>query len=157
MKNQDQVILREIQKNTHMGLEAIDALMPRVRDEHFARELAKESMMYGNYYEKATNELLKEEINYKTNSKPGINVIKNNPCQDSKGNNMICGTISNSTSKPIKNVVIKIELFDKDKNFVAFTEAKIYQLDAKTNFDFQAPIFYSTVASYKIIKVSSSS
>ena len=61
MKNQDQVILREIQKNTHMGLEAIDALMPRVRDEHFARELAKESMMYGNYYEKATNELLKEE------------------------------------------------------------------------------------------------
>ena len=61
MKNQDQVILREIQKNTHMGLEAIDALMPRVRDEHFARELANESMMYGNYYEKATNELLKEE------------------------------------------------------------------------------------------------
>lgn len=61
MKNQDQVILREIQKNSHMGLEAIDALMPRVRDEFFAKELAKEFMMYGNYYEKATNELLKEK------------------------------------------------------------------------------------------------
>ena len=61
MKNQDQVILREIQKNTHMGLEAIDALMPRVKDESFAKEIAKQSMMYGEYYEKATNELLQED------------------------------------------------------------------------------------------------
>ena len=61
MKNQDQVILREIQKNTHMGLEAIDALMPRVKDESFAKEIARQSMAYGEYYEKATNELLKEE------------------------------------------------------------------------------------------------
>ncbi len=61
MKNQDQVVLREIQKNTHMGMEAIDALMPRIKNEDFARELAKQSMMYGEYYEKATNELLKED------------------------------------------------------------------------------------------------
>lgn len=61
MKNQDQVILREIQKNTHMGLIAIDALMPRVKNEEFAKELAQESMMYGEYYEKATNELLKAD------------------------------------------------------------------------------------------------
>lgn len=61
MKNQDQVILREIQKNAHMGMEAIDALMPRVKEESFARELAKQSMMYGDYYEKATNQLLNEE------------------------------------------------------------------------------------------------
>ena len=47
MRNQDQVILREIQKNTHMGMEAIDALMPRITEESFARELAKQSMMYG--------------------------------------------------------------------------------------------------------------
>ncbi len=61
MKNQDQVILREIQKNTHMGLEAIDALMPRVKDESFAKEIARQSMLYGEYYEKATNELLHED------------------------------------------------------------------------------------------------
>lgn len=61
MKNQDQVILHEIQKNTHMGMETIDALMPRIRDEDFAKELAKHSMMYGAFYEKATNELLKED------------------------------------------------------------------------------------------------
>lgn len=61
MRNQDQVILREIQKNTHMGMEAIDALMPRITEESFARELAKQSMMYGEYYENATNKLAKEE------------------------------------------------------------------------------------------------
>ena len=47
MKNQDQVILREIQKNAHMGLEAIDALMPRVKKEEFARELAEQSVCTG--------------------------------------------------------------------------------------------------------------
>ncbi len=61
MKNQDQVILREIQKGAHMGMESIDALMPRIKKEEFAKELAKESVDYGSYYEKATNMLLKED------------------------------------------------------------------------------------------------
>ena len=57
MKNQDQAILHEIQKNTHMGLEAIDAMMPRVKDEVFAKELAGQSVKYGEYYEKASDRL----------------------------------------------------------------------------------------------------
>ena len=61
MNNQDQVLLREIQKNAHMGMEAIDALMPRVKKETFAEELAKQSMAYGEYYEKATNSLIDAE------------------------------------------------------------------------------------------------
>ena len=61
MNNQDQVVLREIQKNAHMGMEAIDALMPRVKKETFAEELAKQSMAYGEYYEKATNSLIDAE------------------------------------------------------------------------------------------------
>lgn len=60
MKNQDQVILREVQKNTHMGMEAIDALMPRIKEKAFANELAKQAMQYGDYYEQATNILHKE-------------------------------------------------------------------------------------------------
>lgn len=59
MKNQEQVVLREIQKNTHMGLEAIEALFSRVKQENFAKELAKEAMLYGDYYERATEELQK--------------------------------------------------------------------------------------------------
>lgn len=61
MRNQEQVVLREIQKNTHMGLEAIDALMSHVKNEKFAKELANESVMYGTFYDKATDELAKAE------------------------------------------------------------------------------------------------
>lgn len=90
----------------------------------------------------------------KTKSKEGINILRDNSCVDKNGNNMVCGTIINSTNKPAKNIVIKIELYDKDKKFVAFSEAKIYKLEANSQFDFQAPIFYDTVSDYKIIKIS---
>ena len=88
-------------------------------------------------------------------SKQGISISRHNPCVDSKGNNMVCGTIINNTQKPAKNITIKIELYDKDENFVAFSESRIYQLKAQEEFDFQAPIFYNTVTDYKIIKISS--
>ena len=100
-------------------------------------------------------ETIEEEMNRKIFSKKGISIIKHNPCVDSKGNNTICGTIVNSTTSPAKNITIKIELYDGNKNFIAFTEAKIYHLEAKTKFDFQAPVFYDTAVDYKIIKISS--
>lgn len=61
MKNQTQIILREIQKNAYMELEAVDALMPSVRDTDFARELLAETKIYGAYYEKATEKLMQAE------------------------------------------------------------------------------------------------
>jgi len=60
MKNQDQVILHEIQKNTHKGLETIDALMPRVKKGELAKELARQFVLYGEYYERATDSLTEE-------------------------------------------------------------------------------------------------
>lgn len=60
MKNQDQVILHEIQKNTHKGLETIDALMPRVKKGELAKELARQFVLYGEYYERATDRLTEE-------------------------------------------------------------------------------------------------
>ena len=91
----------------------------------------------------------------KTKEEGGIKILRDNACIDIKGHNMICGTIENTMNKPAKNVIIKIELFDENKNFIAFTEAKIYNLEANTKFDFQAPIFYKTASDYKIIKISS--
>lgn len=58
MKNQTQIILREIQKNAYTEMEAVDVLMPRVKEAGFARELLAESRVYGAYYEKASEELL---------------------------------------------------------------------------------------------------
>lgn len=87
--------------------------------------------------------------------KSGINVIKDNPCQNLKKDLMICGSVVNTTDSPAKNIVVKIELFDKDKNFINFAYGKIYYLNPKSSAEFQAPIYYDTAVNYKIIKISS--
>jgi len=93
----------------------------------------------------------KQEYKYKTKS--GLNIIEDDICYGLNDVRMICGTIVNTTSKPAKNIVIKFHLFDKDKNFVAFSEAKIYSLTPKAQYEFQAPIYYNTVNSYKFFKI----
>ncbi len=57
MKKEDQVILREIQKGANTGMLAIDAIMTNVKDKNMLRELSKQSMMYGDFYERATDQL----------------------------------------------------------------------------------------------------
>lgn len=61
MKNQTQVILREIRKNTYMEIEAVDALMMRVKDVRLAEELFRQSKIYAVYYEKACRQLMQAE------------------------------------------------------------------------------------------------
>ena len=66
MKKQDEVILREIQKGANTGLLAIDAIMTNVKDKDMLRELSKQSMMYSNFYDRATGQLEKvNERSYK--------------------------------------------------------------------------------------------
>lgn len=86
-------------------------------------------------------------------AKEGIKIIKDNMCQDLSGNLMICGIVENTTDYPARNVEIKIELFDKNKNFINFTRGKIYSLKANSKQEFMAPIYYQTVDSYRIVKV----
>lgn len=86
-------------------------------------------------------------------TKSGIKVVKDNMCQDLKGNLMICGVVKNTTNYPAKNIEIKIELFDGNKNFINFTRGKIYSLKANSKQEFMAPIYYQTVDSYRIVKV----
>ena len=86
-------------------------------------------------------------------TKSGIKVVKDNMCQDLKGNLMICGVVENTTNYPAKNIEIKIELFDGNKNFINFTRGKIYSLKANSKQEFMAPIYYQTVDSYRIVKV----
>lgn len=71
MKKQDEVILREIQKGANTGLLAIDAIMTNVKDKNMLRELSKQSMMYSDFYERATGRLESDkERSYKnTDSK----------------------------------------------------------------------------------------
>lgn len=61
MKKQDKEILREVQKNANTGLLAIDAIMTNVSNKDMLRELSKQSTMYGDFYDRATNQL--EKVN----------------------------------------------------------------------------------------------
>lgn len=57
MKKQDKEILREIQKGANTGMLAIDAIMTNVKDKNMLRELSKQSMMYSDFYDRATGQL----------------------------------------------------------------------------------------------------
>lgn len=90
---------------------------------------------------------------FKFTTKAGLNILEDDFCTDVRDMKMICGTIVNISNKPAKNIVIKFHLLDKDKKFVAFTEAKIYKLDGMEEWNFKAPIYYKTVESYKVFKI----
>ena len=64
MKKQDEKILREIQKNANTGLLAIDAIMTNVKDRSMTKVLSRQSKMYSDFYEKATNQLSKDDERY---------------------------------------------------------------------------------------------
>ncbi len=64
MKKEDQVILREIQKGANTGMLAIDAIMTNVKDKNMLRELSKQSMMYEDFYERATDQLKSDNERY---------------------------------------------------------------------------------------------
>ena len=59
MKSDDAEVLREVQKNTKMAIKALDALKDRVYDDGLSTQIARESMKYGEIYNKATDQLLK--------------------------------------------------------------------------------------------------
>lgn len=111
--------------------------------------------------EKANNpDFVKEFLNnednvgkYNVNTQTGLKISNDHICEDFSGNKKICGNIVNTNAQDAKNIVIKFQLFDDNKKFVAFSEAKIYELKGGSGFDFQAPIFYKTVTNYKMINI----
>ena len=58
MKSDDKNILREVQKNTQMAMQAIDSISSKIYDDTLSAQVAKDSMRYGEIYNRATNELL---------------------------------------------------------------------------------------------------
>jgi len=58
MREEDYVILREIQKNTEMGMKAIDTISEKVMDDTLSKQLTKQAVKYSELHNRATNELL---------------------------------------------------------------------------------------------------
>lgn len=88
-------------------------------------------------------------------TKVGLHILNSEPCEDSKGIRMVCGEVVNGTKEYKNNIVIKIHLFNANKKFVAITEDKIYSIAPGETWNFRAPIYYGTVAGYKIVNITS--
>lgn len=58
MNRDDVELLREIQKNTEMGLHALEVIGTKVYDDHMALQLTRESFRYGAICDRAKAELL---------------------------------------------------------------------------------------------------
>ena len=61
MKQDDVVILKEIQKNTQMAMKAIDTLQDKVLDDEFSRQLSKQSLRYSEIHNEATDKLVEND------------------------------------------------------------------------------------------------
>lgn len=60
MKKDDQEILREVQKNSGMAINAIDTISEKVRDGELQHELSRERLLYSVIQNKATDRLQSE-------------------------------------------------------------------------------------------------
>ena len=58
MKKDDMELLREIQKNTEMGLHALEVMEGKVYDDRLSLQLIRESFKYGELHDRAKAQLL---------------------------------------------------------------------------------------------------
>lgn len=59
MKSDDRQVLREVQKNTQMAMQAIETINNKIYDDTLSAQVTRDSMRYADIYNKATDELLK--------------------------------------------------------------------------------------------------
>jgi len=61
MKHDDEMILKEIQKNTQMGMTAIDTILDKIDNDDFSMTLAKQSLQYAQIHNRALDRILRED------------------------------------------------------------------------------------------------
>ncbi len=61
MKHDDAKILKEIQRNTEMGMTAIETILDKIEDDEFSLELSRQSLRYAQIHNKALDQILEQE------------------------------------------------------------------------------------------------
>lgn len=61
MKQDDARILKEVQRNTEMGMTVIDTILDKIGDDEFSLQLSKQSLRYSEIHNKALDQILKNE------------------------------------------------------------------------------------------------
>lgn len=98
MKKDDVELLREVQKNTEMGMHALEVVSNKVYDDSLALMLARESFKYGELHDRARAQLL---------------AAKQRPEPESKVNRMMLtaaiqgNTLLNSSTSHLAELMIR--------------------------------------------------
>lgn len=61
MKHDDAVVLKEIQKNTQMGMAAIDTILDKIGNDDFSLQLSKQSLRYSEIHNMALDKILENQ------------------------------------------------------------------------------------------------
>ena len=61
MKHDDAKILQEVQRNTELGMTAIDTILDKIGNDEFSLQLSKQSLRYSEIHNKALDQILKNE------------------------------------------------------------------------------------------------
>lgn len=61
MKHDDAKILQEVQRNTQLGMTAIDTILDKISDDDFSLQLSKQSLHYSEIHNKALDQILANE------------------------------------------------------------------------------------------------
>ncbi|MBD5523169.1 MAG: hypothetical protein HDR04_01860 [Lachnospiraceae bacterium] len=61
MKHDDAKILWEVQRNTEMGMTAIDTILDKIGNDDFSLQLARQSLQYSEIHNKALDQILRDE------------------------------------------------------------------------------------------------
>ena len=61
MKHDDAKILQEVQKNTELGMTAIDTILDKIGNDEFSLQLSRQSLHYSEIHNKALDQILKNE------------------------------------------------------------------------------------------------
>lgn len=61
MKHDDEMILKEIQKNTQMGMTAIDTILDKIGNDEFSVTLSRQSLHYADIHNRALDKILQQD------------------------------------------------------------------------------------------------
>lgn len=61
MKHDDEMVLREIQKSTQIGMTAIDAILDKIGNDEFSITLSRQSLHYADIHNRALDKILQQD------------------------------------------------------------------------------------------------
>ena len=76
MKHDDEMVLKEIQKNTQMGMTAIDTILDKIGNDEFSITLSRQSLHYADIHNRALDKILRQEGEGYRSSQIGDMVLK---------------------------------------------------------------------------------